>query len=256
MTATTTSARGVVSFGGVLRSEWIKFRTLRSTWWLAAWAVAAGMLVTAFWTVATPDATPDSVFEAVGTGYTPTEILLILLGVMIATADYENHAISVTFSAVPRRTPVVLAKFLLSALVGFVVGAVAVVLSFLLANALHAEAASLGDPVVLRDIGGIALYAACSAVIATAIGLVFRSTIASVGATLGFLYLLPVIISLVPGDVFLLISDTLPAYAVTNFFGLTLDSARLDPLSGAIAAVIWTLFVSGFALLWVKRRNV
>lgn len=256
MTATTASARGTVTFWGVLHAEWIKFSALRSTWWLAAWAVLGALLVTAFWTVATPAAREGSVIESVTRGYTATGPLLILLGVMIATADYENHAISATFAAVPSRTPVVLAKLLLALLAGLAVGAIAVVTSFLLADALHAEAASLTDPEILRVLGGMVLAASATTVISTSFGLVFRTTIAGLGSTLGFLFLVPVIISLVPLDIFALIADTFPGYAFDNLFNLTLDPTRLDPATGAIATVVWTVLVAGFALLRVKRRNV
>lgn len=94
-----------------------------------------------------------------------------------------------------------------------------------------------------------------SAVIATSIGLVFRSTIAGVGATLGFIYIVPVIINLVPLDVFALFSDTFPGNASTNFFTVTADPGRLDPLAGLVATVTWTAAWVVFSGFWVKRRN-
>lgn len=259
MTTTDVSAaqeRCRVSFAGAFRSEWIKARSLRSTWWLAASAIVSTALLTAFWTAAAaPAPTEESVLGAVSTGFFACQIFLILLGNVIATADYENHAISVFLAAVPRRTPLVLAKALLSALLGLAVAALATVLSFGVSVWLHGGGASIGDPEVLRVLGEIILYGACISVISTAAGMVFRSTIAAFGATLAYLYIVPLVIGLVPLDAFALFSDTFPGNASTNFFTTGLDPSKLDPLTGLIATLAWTAAWVVFAVIWVKRRN-
>ena len=174
---------------------------------------------------------------------------------MISTADYENHAISVFLAAVPRRTPLVLAKVLLSALLGLAVAAVTTVASFGLSVWLHGGGASLGDPGVLRVLAEIIAYGACICVISTAVGLVLRSTIAAFGVTLAFLYIVPLVIGLVPLDAFALLSETFPGNASTNFFGTSLNPAKLDPVAGLIATLAWTTAWVVFAVIWVKRRN-
>ena len=258
MTATSTtrsSAEPRVSFGGAFASEWLKARSLRSTWWLCASAIVSAALITAFWTVAGPQPTQQNVLDAVAKGFGACEILLILVGAVLSTADFENHAISVFLAAVPRRTPLVLAKVLLSAIIGLVVAGVGTAVSFAISVALHGGGASFGDPAVLRVLGDLTVFGACVSVIATSVGLVFRSTIATVGVTLGFLYLVPILISLVPLDAFALFSDTFPGNAATNFFGTTADPSRLDPVSGLIATLAWTAAWVIFAVIWIKRRN-
>jgi ABC-2 type transport system permease protein len=245
-----------VSFGGAFRSEWIKARSLRSTWWLAASAIVSTALVTAFWSAAAaPTPTTDSVLDAVSTGFFACQIFLILFGNVIATADYENHAISVFFSAVPRRTPVVLAKVLLSALLGLAVATLATVLSFGVSLGLHGGGASIGDPEVLRVLGDVILYGACISVISTAAGMVLRSTIAAFGTTLAYLYIVPLVIGLIPVDAFTLFSETFPGNASTNFFTTEMNPSQLDPVSGLIATLVWTAAWVAFAVIWIKRRN-
>ncbi|MDY0910174.1 hypothetical protein [Microbacterium sp. CFBP9034] len=257
MTATTRAeVSSQVSFGGAFASEWLKARSLRSTWWLSASAIVSMAVVTAFWSAAAGGGpTEASVLDALSTGFFACEIMLILVGTIISTADYENHAISVFIAAVPRRTPIVLSKVLLSALIGLVVTALATALSFAVSVALHGGGASLGSPAVLRVLGDIVVFGACIAVIATSAGLVLRSTIGTVGATLGFLYIVPIVIGLIPLDVFTLISDTFPGNAATNFFATTADPGRLDPVTGLIATLLWTAAWVAFAVVWVKRRN-
>ena len=250
------AGRSRVSFGGVFRAEWIKARSLRSTWWLGGSAIVSMGLLTAFWTAAAvPAPTEQNVLEAVGTGFAACQIFLILLGTVIATADYENHAISVFLAAVPRRTPLVLAKMLFSALVGLAAAGIATVLSFGISVWLHGGGASIDDPSVLRVLAEITVYGACICVISTAAGLVLRSTIAAFGATLAFLYIVPLVIRLVPLEAFIIFSDTFPGNASTNFFGTALDPSRLDPIAGMIATLAWTAAWVVFAVIWVKRRN-
>lgn len=259
MTATRASAaeRSRVSFTGAFRSEWIKARSLRSTWWLVGSALVSTALMTAFWTAAAaPTPTEESVLGAVSTGFFACQIFLILLGNVLSTADYENHAISVFLAAVPGRTPLVLAKILLSALLGLVVASLSTVLSFGVSLWLHGGGASIGDPGVLRVLGEIILYGACISVISTAAGMVLRSTIAAFGATLAYLYIVPLVIGLVPLDAFTLFSDTFPGNASTNFFTTGLNPSKLDPATGLIATLAWTAAWGIFALIWVKRRNV
>ena len=74
MTATSPrlAERSRASFGGAFASEWIKARSLRSTWWLSASAVVGTALVTAFWTAAAaPAPTEQDVLGACPRGSSP-----------------------------------------------------------------------------------------------------------------------------------------------------------------------------------------
>lgn len=256
MTEAAVSEQSRVSFGGVLRAEWIKARSLRATWWLSASAIVATSVITAFWTAAAvPEATQENVLSAVSSGFFSWQIFLILLGSVLSTADYENHAISVFIAAVPRRSPLVLAKMLLSALLGLLVAAVATLLAFSLSLALHGGGTSITDPGVLRVLAETIVFGACIATISTAAGFLFRSTIATFGVTVSFLYIVPIVIGLVPLDAFALFSDTFPGNASTNFFATAVDPARLDPVAGMIATFAWTAAWVAVASTWITRRN-
>ncbi|GAA1823860.1 hypothetical protein [Agromyces salentinus] len=257
MTATDTSAleRSRVTFGGVFASEFSKFASLRSSWWLSAAAVVGLLVFVAFWSAVVSDPTRENVVAAAANGFVACGLFVLLVGAGIATADHDNHAITVYFAAVPARTPLVLAKVLLAAIVGGVVGGVAMLTGLGLSIALHGGGADLGDPEVLRVLGEAALLAAILAVTATCLGLMFRSTIATLGVAIGYLYLVPIGISLVPLDAFVLFSDTFPGKASDNFFALTPDPSQLDPVAGTISSVIWTIALIVFTTVWVKRRN-
>ena len=253
VTAPATEPRA--SFGGAFASEWLKARSLRSTWWLVSSAIVSSVILTMFWTVADSSPTEASILDSVAGGFFACAIVLVLLGTILATADYENGAIAVYLAAVPRRTPLVLAKVLLAGVLGFAVSTASMLLTFLVSVALRGGGASLTAPEVVRVLADIVVYGTCLTIIATSVGLVFRSTIAAVGVTLGFVYIVPIIISLIPLDAFALFSATFPGNAATNFFTVAQDPSRLDPVAGLIATALWTAAWVVFATFWVKRRN-
>ena len=106
-----------VCVGRAVRSELVKFRTLRSNVWL--FAVAIGFLlvlgpVQALGSVlAESEATITDSAGAVSTaltGATTSTLLLGVLGVLLVAGEYAPRAIRTTFMAVPRRGVVVVAK--------------------------------------------------------------------------------------------------------------------------------------------------
>lgn len=249
------SAPARASFGGVLLSEWRKAASLRSTWWLGASSIVVAVLVTAGWAATSTEATERSVFDAVDTGFFFGAVFLILLGSVISTADFENNALSVFIAAVPRRTPIVLAKVTLTAILALVVVTVSTFSAFAVAVGIHGGGAAITDPDASRILAEGIVFGVCSAVVATSIGLVMRSTIATVGVVFAFFYVVPGLIGLVPLDGFRLVSSTFPGNAAINVFSVSEDPTRLDPLSSMIATVLWTIAWVAFAALWVKRRN-
>ncbi len=118
-----------VTQGRVLRSEWIKMRSLRSTGLTLLAAVVA--MVAIGWIVgAATNAHWDSVrvreqavFSPIDnslTGYHLAQLAIGVLGVLLISGEYATGMIRATFGAVPKRLPVLWAKALLYAGVTFV----------------------------------------------------------------------------------------------------------------------------------------
>jgi ABC-2 type transport system permease protein len=114
-----------VTFGRVLRSEWIKFWSLRSTYWVFATFVAflgGTALVFVFTTDTGPTANVGggpvpSLAENLGMASTIfTTMVLVVLGVLLVTNEYSSGMIRSTFAAVPTRLPVLLAKAVVAAM--------------------------------------------------------------------------------------------------------------------------------------------
>ena len=184
-----------VTFTRVLRSEWIKLWSLRSTYWtllatLATMVAIAVMLAL----VSTMEATgpvPDGAM-AITMGYSFAQLSVAVLGVLTISGEYSTGMIRSTFAAVPRRLPVLAAKALLLAVVSFVLGVCGVALAYAASAPLFADgaAARLSDPDVQRIFWGTGLYLAGVALFGLAVGALVRHTAGAVTAVLGILLML------------------------------------------------------------------
>ena len=211
-TATTTTAPQTapaglrLTPGHVLRSEWLKFWTVRSTYWtLALTAVVFVGLVTI---VSTALRSAGSTMQDVA-GSNPaliplsagTQLAMIplaVLGVLTVTSEYSTGMIRASLTAVPTRLPVLWAKALVVLVVTLVLTAVTVVTSAALASAiLHSKGGSLdaGDPQIQRIVLGTALYLTATTLLAFALGALLRHSAAALGVVLTFLLVLESVIS-------------------------------------------------------------
>src|SRR5262249_14643633 len=133
------------------RMEWIKLRSLRSTWWI--------LVVTAAGTIGIGTGVGSSAKNASGdltnnamAGVVPGLLLAGALGVLTMTSEYSSGTIQVTLAAVPRRPLVIVAKAAVFGVVTLILGEAAAFISFFAAGVTlrHGIAApTLGQPGVL-----------------------------------------------------------------------------------------------------------
>ena len=160
-TTQSTSPVSGVTLGRVFRSEVIKMNGLRSTWWLIGSAVVVPIVVTLIWTISHSDASAESVLATATPSSFATLVVLVLIGVLIATADAENHAAIQTYTVVPQRLLVVTAKFVLAFAISAAIAILTTFVTFAVADLLlgggtdvwtpDSSARSPGDRVV-RDL--------------------------------------------------------------------------------------------------------
>lgn len=262
MTTTTTAprvsgGRSGVTLGRVVRSEAIKLAGLRSTWWLLGSAVIVPILITLVWTIAQAGASDvDSVLAAATPSSFATVILLVLVGVLIATGDAENHASIQTFTVVPRRSVVVGAKLVVALVIGIVLALVTTFITFAIADLLLGGGLGVWTPEVLRALTEIALFETCATVIALSAALIVRSTVAAVGVVFGFFYVVPIILAFVPVDAVNVFGKTIPGAGSTVFYSLTPSPGSLDPAVVLITMLLWTAAWVVTAAIVVRRRDV
>jgi len=121
----------------VVISEWIKFRSLRSTWWSigVALLVSVGLGIL-FSDLRGHDIQQNGGFEPDQTalslrGFYLAQLAIGVLGVLSITGEYSTGMIRATLSAVPKRVPVWAAKIAVFAAVVFGITLVAAFAAFL-----------------------------------------------------------------------------------------------------------------------------
>ncbi len=263
---------GRLSFPRVVRSEWIKLRSLRSTFWTLISVVVLVVGFAALIGAAVPDASvlrkqaPNAdlsgiVTTAATTGLTFAQLVVAVLGVLVISGEFSTGMIRSSFAAVPHRFPVLAAKAITLFLVSFVVGLVSFAASWAIAvPLLHGKGydADLFASATLWSILGAAVYLGLVAVFSLGLGTILKASAGGIAAAVGVLFVLPIIANIIVG----LVPDTkwladAQHYLVSNTgSGMAgLANGGLDAWQNVVTVLIWTAvsFAAGAVLL--QRRD-
>lgn len=249
---------GAVTLPRVLTSEWVKLRSLRSTWATLVATVAAFLAFGAVVAVPTRNGTADGADDAAlsGTlqGYLLAELLVGVLGVLFVSSEYGTGMIRSTLAAVPRRTPVLVAKAAVVGGVVLVVTAAAALVTFLGAQlVLGPQGHSLGDPTALRVVLGTPVYLALVALLGTALGWLLRTTAAGIAVLTGLLLVVPVLAQTILGELGRDIAPYLPSLAGQSFITSEPAPGALGPVAG-LAVLAGTVAVA-LAVAAIRLRR-
>jgi ABC-2 type transport system permease protein len=260
---------GRVTQANVLRSEWTKLWTLRSTRWsLLAAVVAQGalaILVAAIqmnrWShLSVHDrSTFDSIDIGVG-GYHLSQLAVGVLGVMIISGEYSTGMIRSTFMAVPRRLPVLWAKLGVFSAVTFVLMLASTLVSFFAVQAIvtqHQVQHAIGDPHALRVVIGIALFLTVLGVLAVGIGALIRNTAGGISLFVFLLFVLPGIFGILPSSISDAVNPYLPLNAGITVATSTFEagSHHLSPWGGFAVFCGYAAVAVIAAAIGLKRRD-
>jgi ABC-2 type transport system permease protein len=203
----------VTDFNRLAKAEWIKLRSLRSTWWtLGAMIVTTigigslGCAVTAaHWSTATiaDRATWDPTNQSLA-GTIFGQLAIAVFGVLAITGEFSSGTIRSSVAAAPRRTPLLLAKAVVYGGAALVTGEIISLASFFIGQQIlsgRTPTASLGQPGVLRAVLLAGVYLLVVAVIALAIGMVVRHTAGAITAIVALLLVVPGILAALPDSV-------------------------------------------------------
>jgi ABC-2 type transport system permease protein len=258
-TPRTSAARGRVTFPHVVTSEWIKLRTLRSSWLtvLGAVVVLIGIACLIATNTGPGAAAEDRAPSGVLQGYYLAQLLVGVLGVLFTSSEYATGMIRATLAAVPKRIPVLLAKAVVFSGVIFTTMAVASVVAFLAAQPLlpAGQGESLADGNVLRVVLGTALYLTLIGLLGSALGWIVRSTPGGISALVGLLLVAPVIFSALPGHWAADIKKVLPSEAGAAFVSTLPLEAGLSAGAGLAVLLGWLVVALGSATVLLRRRD-
>lgn len=265
---TSDSATGGATFPHVLRSEWTKFWSLRSTTWtlLATFVVTVGFSALISWGTSTnldqlsahQRATFDPTNNSLA-GLAFGQLAIAVLGVLVISGEYSTGGIKATFTAVPQRIKVLLAKGLVLAGAALVVGVLTSFAAFYVGQLFFARQhveAHLGDPHVLRAVVGGGLYVLGSAMFGFALGGLLRHTAGAITAAVALLLVMPPLTQLLPGGW----GDAVTKYFTSNAGQqitqvIRQDNKTLTAWPGyAVFTVEWLIILVAAAAL-VRRRD-
>ena len=257
-----------VSFPRVLHSEWIKLWSLRSTYWTVFATLAVMVLIAVMLGVASRvedgPAGPDGQM-AIGMGYTFAQVVVAVLGVLTITGEYTTGMIRSTLASVPNRVPALMAKAVLVGVVGFVLGAAGVAVSYLVSYPLLGAdgAADLSDPEVIRIFWGSGLYLAGVGLLGLALGAIIRHTAGAITLILGVLLLLSTMwqLLMMTSDWFLKSYAYLPSVAGERIASPEVANAvddapqALAPGTGFAVVPAYVVITFLIAIVLLRRRD-
>jgi ABC-2 type transport system permease protein len=245
---------GRYGMADLVRSEWTKLRTVRSTIWtvgmtvltgLAASAIATGVTRAHWASMSASNRASFHPIEVSLTGvYLGGTLMLGILGILVVSSEYATGTIRATLAAAPRRPMVLAAKVLVFGTVTLVVAEFVALAGFFLGQALlssPAPHATLSSPSALRAVGGTGLFLGVVGLLALGIAVLVRHTAGAISAYVGVILVLPIIVSALPGSL---------QYQVERLLPLEIGSAMINnPAPDAFGPWTGFLILCGYAAL-------
>jgi ABC-2 type transport system permease protein len=258
-----------VTFPRVLLSEWTKLRSVRST----KWSLAVGFLLTiafpvvfafvtsSHWGTMSPHERADRhPLDIALAGVNVAQLAIAVLGVLLISAEYSTGSIHSTFTAVPKRLPVLWAKLVDYAVVSFVLMVPAVVVSFFASQAILAKhdilQISFSHAGVARSVIGGAIYVMLVGIFALAIGAIVRNTAGGIATFAGIFFVLPPLMNILPLSWNNAASQYLPSNAGRQLFSLQHSAHSLTPLAGGLLFAAYCAAALAIAAVLLVRRDV
>jgi ABC-2 type transport system permease protein len=254
----------------LLRSEWTKLTTIRSTTWSLATmaAVSLAMTVVVTWTFTSSWNTLDSATrtefqqDTIGLIVQPAaqfgQVAVCVLGVLLMASEYSTGMIRASLLATPRRTPLLTAKAAVFAALTFAVAELVALPCFFIGSAITSRHAStsITDPIDLRAILAFGLFMALMGVIALCIGSMVRHPAGGISLVLALQFVLPGVLSLIPGPIGKHLAGALPANASVMLSSGHNATNTYTPLQGLGILLAWTAVLLAGAYTALKRRDV
>jgi len=256
-----------VTQGRVLRSEFTKFRSLRSTMWTLLAAVVLMIGLGALFSDATASQyrtfnwAQRAAFNPITTSLNGVIFAVVafgVLGVLLMGGEYSTGMIRSSLTAVPRRLPVLWGKLAVFAGSIFSVSLVASFISFFLGQALlssHHLGVSITAHDALRSVIGAALYVTVAGLIGVGLGALLRNTAAGIATFAAVFFVIPLLATLLPASISNQLAQYLPSNAGDVIWGgAAFVPNALSPWTGFALLCGYAAILTG-AGAWRLRRS-
>jgi ABC-2 type transport system permease protein len=252
----------------VVLSEWTKLHSLRST----RWSLFAGILLTiafpvlfaavtsSHWgTMSAHERADRHPLDIALAGVNVSQLAIAVLGVLVITGEYSTGMIRASFTAVPKRLPVLWAKTAVFGVVSFLLMLPPVLIAFFASQAIlsrhHLLQISFSHGGVARSVIGGAIYLMLVGIFALGIGAIVRNTAGGIATFAAIFFVIPPLMNILPTSWNNAISQYLPSEAGRQIFSLTHGAHSLAPWPGGLLFVGYCALALAIAAVLLVRRD-
>ncbi|MGV9303137.1 ABC transporter permease subunit [Nonomuraea sp. NPDC003727] len=252
----------------VLAAEWVKARSVRSSWLLVGLSLGAVPLAAAIaWAaIGMYDAASPPMRRTARIAELEEVVLIVpqlcmgVMGVLAITSEYATGLIRTSLALVPRRWPVLVAKSAVVGGLGLVVGPVVVFVTYAVTAAMLAgrfPVASFGER--LPTLVASAVTVAVFALLGLGLGALLRSAAAAIAVLVGLVYVIPIVVGNLPepwseplGSVMI---GALPREIAGADLTSSVYGALLPPPVAGVVLVLYAVVPLAAGLAAVHRRD-
>lgn len=253
----------------VVSAEWVKLRSVRSTYYLLAVAIVTIALGAWLahngaqaWDGLSPERRARFQAPAMEQALLPAvQLAMAVLGVLVMTSEHASGLIRTTLQAVPRRPLVLVGKALVVGALTLAVGTASVVGTFLAARAIVGDRAmepgyttAAADEVPLLLASGLSVLV--FALVGLGLGPLLRSAAGAIVGIVALLFVLPTVARMVPEPW----GERLGSVLLPNLPGQLVDHASatgvLPPVGAALVMTAYAALALGAAAVVLTGRDV
>ncbi|TMR95265.1 ABC transporter permease subunit [Nonomuraea basaltis] len=242
----------------ILRSEWTKIRSVRSTVWTLAVTVALMTGMSVLISAATknnpggPPAADEAIIMSL-TGIMFAQLAMATLGVLVISSEYRTGGIRTSLMAVPKRMSLLTSKIVIFTTTSLIVSAVAAAAAIGVGLAIsQPPSVEMGD--VARAVLGSTLYLTACGVFGLGLGTLVRHTPGALVSAIALMLVLPQVANQLPGQW----GKTVAEYFTTNA-GLLIvaeqGQSSLGPWSGFGVYLVWVAVAMIAGAVLMQRRD-
>ena len=253
-----------ITFTRVTKSEWIKFRSIRSNWVVLAMTVLVIVGFSALSALVSQhrngpsDRTP---LDRILTGVNLSVLIISVFGAVLGSREYSSGMIKSSFSAVPRRLPVLFNKVIIFIATTFPVIIVSTLAAFFIGSALFKHYGTVipkfGDPFIARALFGYAFYILGLGLFGLLIGMLTRQTAIAIGITVGGVLFLPALLGAILPSSWHTVLEYLPSNAGGDFDSPVAHNVNsLSPTLGGVVFALWIIGVFVLTSYSMLSRDV
>ncbi|MEV0830696.1 ABC transporter permease subunit [Nonomuraea rubra] len=242
----------------ILRSEWTKIRSVRSTVWTLAATVGLMVGLSALLSFSVKNVADGPVpgLQAIAAslqGIMFAQVAIATLGVLVISSEYRTGGIRTSLMSVPRRMRLLTGKLVVFGATSLVVSALASAAALGVGVAFtQPPALELGE--VVRALVGASLYLTACGLFGLGLGTLVRHTPGAIVAAIALMLVLPQVVNQLPGQWGRLVAE----HFTTNA-GLLLvvgeGSDSLSPWGGFGVYLAWVAVATIAGAVLMQRRD-